>query len=318
MWKFCFTYIAFLPFVSLSNQTSCDHLWKYVREGNEVQGLLKQDTSPAISVYKIKLEFSVAAKLNSGYFGEILLTKNAENTVIDAIRGQPIIYRVRFPVQNPVPKLTAVYLNDRLMCTGPPAKRSDFPWLASLFYKNEFNCGGTLISQKIIVTAAYCVRDKQRLAMKNSRDSEFHIGDFNLNDLNERFINAKIENFAVYPKWNPQEVRFDGDIAIAVLSRPVEFSDNVRPLCIWQHSQTHSDLVGKKGIIAGYGITETGKVSEDLKYVDLPVVDDDTCIQKNQAFAEITSSSNFCVGDQSGNSPWLNGIQSWQSLLPSW
>lgn len=53
------------------------------------------------------------------YVGEISLAKDRQSAVNDIANGQPILYRVRFPIQNPVPKLTAILYNDQLICTGP-------------------------------------------------------------------------------------------------------------------------------------------------------------------------------------------------------
>lgn len=37
----------------------------------------------------------------------------------DVANGQPLLYRIRFPVQSPLPKPTSIYLNDRLLCSNP-------------------------------------------------------------------------------------------------------------------------------------------------------------------------------------------------------
>ena len=53
------------------------------------------------------------------YVGEITLVKDKQNAINDVVNGFPILYRVRFPLQNPIPKLTAIYYNDQLICSGP-------------------------------------------------------------------------------------------------------------------------------------------------------------------------------------------------------
>lgn len=45
--------------------------------------------------------------------------KDKESTANDVKLGFPIRYHVRFPLQNPLPKVTAVILNDKVLCTGP-------------------------------------------------------------------------------------------------------------------------------------------------------------------------------------------------------
>ena len=56
------------------------------------------------------------------YVGEIELAKDKQSTANDISNGLPLIYRVRFPVQNPVPLLSAIYYNDQLLCSGAKGK----------------------------------------------------------------------------------------------------------------------------------------------------------------------------------------------------
>ncbi len=40
---------------------------------------------------------------------------------------------------------------------GENVKRGEFPWMASLQYKDQHFCAATLINEKWVVTAAHCV-----------------------------------------------------------------------------------------------------------------------------------------------------------------
>ena len=174
---------------------------------------------------------------------------------------------------------------------------------------------------------AHCVQNKRISRARQASDSTFYLGKYNLNSLNEiGYVNADVDSFLVHPDWDPNEERYEGDIALAVLSKTVEFADNIIPLCIWQQSYSHTDLNGKQGLIAGlfatqiyclinfihvsrlivylgWGITGTGKISEIPMYISLPVVEDGECLRSKEVFSKITSKSNFCVGDKSGRAP---------------
>lgn len=48
------------------------------------------------------------------------LVKSREDARNDILSNRPLLYRVQFPVQNPVPKVTAIMYNNKLICSGPP------------------------------------------------------------------------------------------------------------------------------------------------------------------------------------------------------
>lgn len=56
------------------------------------------------------------------YVGDISLVKDRQATVSDVASGLPILYRVRFPIQTPLPKLKAIYYNNNLICKGQDGK----------------------------------------------------------------------------------------------------------------------------------------------------------------------------------------------------
>lgn len=61
-------------------------------------------------------------------------------------------------------------LTDKIM-KGTKATVGEYPWMALLRYKSNvddiltFNCGGSLISEKHVLTAAHCVLVKQSLTL---------------------------------------------------------------------------------------------------------------------------------------------------------
>lgn len=52
-----------------------------------------------------------------GDYGEISLTKSKEATYADVQNGRPLQLDIRFPTQNPLPKINELYLNGQLLCS---------------------------------------------------------------------------------------------------------------------------------------------------------------------------------------------------------
>lgn len=58
--------------------------------------------------------------------GGIDLAKSKESAANDIANGQPLLFKVKFPLQNPLPKPTAIYLNNQLLCSGPKGELTSF------------------------------------------------------------------------------------------------------------------------------------------------------------------------------------------------
>lgn len=50
---------------------------------------------------------------------------NSLNTIADEVsNGGSINYSVDFPLQNPIPKISAIYVNDELVCQSPKGNQT--------------------------------------------------------------------------------------------------------------------------------------------------------------------------------------------------
>jgi secreted trypsin-like serine protease len=140
-----------------------------------------------------------------------------------------------------------------LVLGGRPVSEKDYPWLVAHYYTNNgFICGGSLVSKRIVVTAAHCIWDKKSLLRRTELNSTYYLGKHQLSNLLETgSVKSKVQNFALHPSWDPQSDRYDADIAIAVLRETIVYTDRIIPICVWTGSVGHKDLIVKKGYIAG-------------------------------------------------------------------
>ncbi|XP_070492242.1 ovochymase-2-like [Chironomus tepperi] len=206
------------------------------------------------------------------------------------------------PLQN-LPESTGLVIN------GKPALKGQFPWLAAYYHngvrENGFICGGSLVSSKAVLTAAHCIHNKHDTP-KKAEEAIFYIGKHLINTFaNEKdFILAPVTSFVIHPDWNAYSSTYDADIAIALLSRTIQFTNFIRPICLWTYTDNYNDIVNKFGVIAGYGKTENSASTSDKPYwTALPVVDEGTCLRSHNDFTKITSKRTFCVGSRDGRGP---------------
>jgi secreted trypsin-like serine protease len=179
--------------------------------------------------------------------------------------------------------------------------------LAAYYHsENGFICGGSLISTKLVITAAHCVHYKNELA-KKAEEATFYLGKHNIDSLSEQYnVVSSVTKFIVHPDWDSNDDRYDADIVIAVLTRTISFNKFIIPICLWTSTSNANDLFGKTGVITGWGKTEVDTTSPTPKWAEIPVVDLLTCIRSNNAFNKLTSDRTFCAGNRhKGSGPCM-------------
>ncbi|KAK9758840.1 Trypsin [Popillia japonica] len=160
-----------------------------------------------------------------------------------------------------------------LVVGGKPALPGEFPFMAVLGYTTtdsnvQWNCGGTLISDFYVMTAAHCV------ITKFGRPVLVRLGEL---DLSKDDDNSLPEDFGVsnvipHPDYHP--LSKNNDIALIRLSRQVKFTNFIRPACLWNTFNVRQN----SAIATGWGATENGGSTVDvLQKVSLDLLEMSIC-----------------------------------------
>ncbi|XP_055695250.1 serine protease gd-like [Lutzomyia longipalpis] len=219
----------------------------------------------------------------------------------------------RFPVVDDVECGTIDYANifQSLVLHGQTITRGSWPWLVSIFSytgpRLGFQCGATLISNKVVITAAHCFFDRYNRQLP-TEDVLLILGQHNLKRPHDQGTQIVYPHSINIHKNYRKRNTIDSDIAVVVLAEVVRFTTFIRPACLWKGSESKDSLVGLNGVTAGWGRDEHGNFFTELpKKAEIPVVSDETCLRSHDAFTKITSEVTFCAGWRNGTDGPCNG-----------
>ncbi len=145
-----------------------------------------------------------------------------------------------------------------------------------------------------MLLAAHCVELKKNIITMQAELSFFRFQD-NLYDEGPEYY---ISEIIVHPDWDTLTKPYEADIAIAILKKPVEFSSNVRNICLNSPSRPVDDnFIGWNATVGGWGPTEDSIIEtvDILKAVTVPIVDRERCTEST-VLREIYSETFFCAG----------------------
>ncbi|KAL1397388.1 hypothetical protein pipiens_009798 [Culex pipiens pipiens] len=190
-----------------------------------------------------------------------------------------------------------------LIVGGEAARRGEFPHQALIGYqaesdprKIEFKCGGSLISERFVLTAAHCLSGAKPVVVR--------LGENDLRDEDDDQVDFDIEAIVRHPEYTIR--RAYHDVALVKLAQNVIFTRQIRPACLW----TGHNLNISSAIATGFGRTEfDGSTSDVLMKVQLDVLDKAECngFTTSRKFKMGLIEGQLCVGSHSGGKDTCQG-----------
>uniref|UniRef100_A0A3B5K291 Ovochymase 2 n=1 Tax=Takifugu rubripes TaxID=31033 RepID=A0A3B5K291_TAKRU len=151
---------------------------------------------------------------------------------------------------------------------GAEATYGSHPWLVSLQKRGSHFCGGAIISDRWILTAAHCIPD--RLA-----DVRVVAGEFDQRRDDEEQQVFAVKTVSVHEKYH-HAAPMTYDIALIEVDQHIRFGARVNPICLPFLDESVSPGTGC--VLGGWGrIREKGRLPAVLREVQLDLVEPAKC-----------------------------------------
>lgn len=195
------------------------------------------------------------------------------------------------------PDCGAMKLQDHIF-GGDETDRDEFAWLAIVMVTNPssgepvFKCGGTLINDRYVVTAAHCVRQIKydKLLIR--------LGAWDLGVVEADVQDFRAAAIFIHEKYVRRGVR-EYDIALIKLDQDAPRTEFIEPICLPTQADYHLDLE-MPFFVSGWGMTETEIISQRKMKVKLPAKNLNDCQQIYHQLKAVFTENQLCIGGISG------------------
>ncbi len=164
---------------------------------------------------------------------------------------------------------------------GTAATMAEFPYQV-LVLADGYICGGSLIANQYVLTAAHCSVDDFGDPYSANKFRVYvglqNIGSLAKNNLNPYFQQRLVSAVAVHPSYDPDS--YDFDVAVLRLNAAVTPSVGVKVVKLATTAASFNPLytASKMATVSGWGTTESGgEVSNVLRKVQVPMVSQRAC-----------------------------------------
>ncbi|KAI5740200.1 hypothetical protein M8J76_001541 [Diaphorina citri] len=159
----------------------------------------------------------------------------------------------------------------RRIILGGEADIGEFPWQVAIALDGMFFCGGALLNEHFVLTAAHCIMTRDTPVS----ELVLHLGDHDLTQLNETsHVRRGVRRVLFHSHFHPFVL--SNDIALLQLDRPVPLTGTIQPVCLPQKGES---FIGKRGHVVGWGVTSfpMGEPSPTLQKLEVKVLSNARC-----------------------------------------
>jgi len=164
-----------------------------------------------------------------------------------------------------------------------------YPWMAALFIDDMYFCGGSILDETHILTAAHCTDGASFVNVM--------LGAHNVRlESEEGRIEIRSEVHVEHPGWMPAVLR--NDLAIITLPEPITWTDKISPICL---PVADGNLYeGTLATLSGWGKSSDSatSISPELRKTNTTVMANSRC---STVYGAIITDNHLCISTTDGH-----------------
>ncbi|XP_059484211.1 trypsin-1-like [Neocloeon triangulifer] len=180
--------------------------------------------------------------------------------------------------------------DDGRIVGGIEAVPHSMPWMALLVSQERDYapfCGGSIINDRYVLTAAHCY-DKKILI----EDIKIIIGEHDRCRQDRVTVIMSVDKMIIHPAF--RQVDFFADIMLLRLSMRITFNRVIRPICLPPQGLSFEN---NWAIVSGWGTqNSSGSLQCTLKQATVPIISQQECALKSKYPPNAVHATLFCAG----------------------
>ncbi|GAB6027067.1 hypothetical protein CHUAL_013793 [Chamberlinius hualienensis] len=173
-------------------------------------------------------------------------------------------------------------------------ERSDIkehPWMVGISVFGNIVCGGALLNEEYILTAAHCFKISSVKSLAKVR-----VG---FSERQSSIPDLKIAEIISHENYIPNRSGLY-DIALVRLASPLTLNSSISPICL--SSIPSENYVGQKAIVTGWGVVDKKNeiVSNYLQAASVHIIPIKDCIRTYRKAKKKVTDNNICAGGTDG------------------
>jgi len=211
---------------------------------------------------------------------------------VEAVKNPPST-GLRLP-----PGLTCKREDGTRIVDGQEADPNTWPWMVQLEYYDNFNCGGVIVGENLVLTAGHCCANYNQIKRIRGKVGSLDKGSGKIIEFKKKVM---------HPKYNTPNGEFEHDICLLFPTKPIEkIAGSIDRACL-PNLDEQRPPAGTRCWTAGFGaMWWEGDSPTKLMEVDVKLFSSVTCAATN-AGKYFDSSMHTCAGWPEGRKDSCSG-----------